>query len=43
MKYGIANYGMNVWYGGCFDAEERLQDLKKIGYEGLERCAATSR
>jgi len=42
MKYGIADYGMNVWYGGCFDAEERLQDLKNIGYEGLERCTATS-
>jgi len=24
MKFGIADYGMNVWDGGCFDIEERL-------------------
>lgn len=37
MKVGVADYGMNVWYGGCFDVEARLDDLKAIGYEGLER------
>ncbi len=42
MKYGIADYGMNVWYGGCFDIEARLDDLKGIGYEGLERLSAAS-
>ena len=37
MKIGIADYGMNVWYGGCYDIEQRLLDLKKIGYDGIER------
>jgi len=42
MKFGIADYGMNVWYGGCFDVEQRLIDLRGIGYQGLERLRATS-
>ena len=42
MKFGIADYGMNVWEGGCFDVEERLEGLKAIGYEGLERLRALS-
>lgn len=42
MKFGIADYGMNVWDGGCFDIEERLIGLKKIGYDGTERLAAVS-
>ncbi len=42
MKFGIADYGMNQWYGGCFDVERRLLDLKEIGYEGLERLRAAS-
>lgn len=42
MKYGIADYGMNVWDGGCFDIEERLLGLKQIGYEGTERLEAVS-
>lgn len=37
MKIGVADYGMNVWYGGCYDLETRLLDLKKIGYDGIER------
>jgi sugar phosphate isomerase/epimerase len=40
MKIGVADYGMNVWDGGCFDTEERLLRLKEIGYEGLERLEA---
>jgi sugar phosphate isomerase/epimerase len=40
MRYGIADYGMNVWDGALWDLEERLLGLKKIGYEGLERIAA---
>jgi sugar phosphate isomerase/epimerase len=39
MKFGIADYGMNQWDGGCFDLEQRLLDLKSIGYEGLERLS----
>lgn len=42
MKFGIADYGMNVWYGGMFDVEQRLADIKEIGYEGLERLHAVS-
>lgn len=37
MKFGIADYGMNVWDGGVFDYEERWRDLKSIGFEGIER------
>jgi len=40
MKYGVADYGMNVWDGGCFDIEERLIRLKEIGYQGVERLSA---
>ncbi|HUT23430.1 MAG TPA: sugar phosphate isomerase/epimerase [Sumerlaeia bacterium] len=40
MKFGVADYGMNVWYGGCFDIEKRLADIKEIGYEGTERLEA---
>ena len=43
MKVGIADYGMNVWDGGaCFDWEERLLQLRRIGYEGIERLTAAS-
>jgi inosose dehydratase len=37
MKIGVADYGMNVWDGGVFDFEQRLLDLKEIGYNGTER------
>ncbi|MBT3286722.1 MAG: sugar phosphate isomerase/epimerase [Victivallales bacterium] len=42
MKFGVADYGMNQWDGGCFDLEQRLLDLRSIGYEGLERLGAAS-
>jgi len=42
MKFGVADYGLNQWYGGCFDYEARLSALKEIGYDGLERIAALS-
>lgn len=42
MKYGIADYGMNVWDGGLYDLEERLEGLKEIGYNGIERLEAIS-
>lgn len=29
MKFGIADYGMNVWYGGCFDMEARLEAISR--------------
>lgn len=40
MKYGVADWGMNVYEGGLFDLEERLATLKKIGFNGLERLEA---
>ncbi|MFZ2654563.1 MAG: sugar phosphate isomerase/epimerase [Victivallales bacterium] len=42
MKIGVADYGMNVWYGGMYDIAARLSDLKKIGYDGIERLEAAS-
>ena len=42
MRFGVADYGMNVWDGGCFDVGARLEGLKRIGYDGLERLAANS-
>ncbi len=42
MKVGVADYGMNVWDGGLYDVEERLETLKGIGYDGTERCTAVS-
>jgi len=42
MKIGVADYGLNVWYGGDFDHERRLVELKGIGYEGTERLEALS-
>lgn len=41
MKVGIADYGMNVWYGGSFDIEARWHDIQAIGYDGLERLSAS--
>ena len=35
-KLGVADYGMDVWYGGCWNLEERLALLKSIGIEGIE-------
>ena len=42
MKYGVADYGMNVWFGGNYDLEDRLLNLKKIGFNGIERLEAES-
>lgn len=36
-KIGVADFGMNVWYGGFMDYESRMEAIKKIGYDGLER------
>ena len=42
MKYGVADYGINVWTGGAYDYEDRLLRLKEIGYEGTERISGTT-
>lgn len=41
MKFGIADYGVNVWDGGLYDIEERLTMLRDIGFNGTERLEAT--
>ncbi|MBN1865595.1 MAG: sugar phosphate isomerase/epimerase [Victivallales bacterium] len=41
MKIGVADYGMNVWHGGLYDIEGRLESLRGIGYDGIERLEAT--
>lgn len=42
MRFGVADYGINVWDGGCFDYEERWEKLKAIGYESSERLTVDS-
>ena len=42
MKFGIAEYGLNVWYGGDFDPPARWDDLKALGYDGVERIGAAT-
>ena len=37
MKFGVADWGLNVWDGGCYDFETRLEELREIGYNGTER------
>ncbi len=42
IKVGIADYGLNQWYGGMHDYEWRLNMLKEIGFDGIERLEAAS-
>ena len=37
VKFGVADYGIDVWEGGNNCLEQRLQKLKAIGYDGIER------
>ena len=39
---GVADYGMNVWYGGDFNLEQRLDLLKSCGIDGIEWLKASS-
>ena len=41
LKVGIADYGMNQWYGGFYDYEQRMDDIKALGFDGLERLCPT--
>jgi len=41
MKFGVADFGMNVWYGGLYDIEHRLLQLRQLGFNGTERLEAT--
>ena len=40
IKVGVADYGLNVWYGNLWDYKDRLTMLKKLGFDGLERLEA---
>ncbi len=42
IRFGVADYGMNVWTGGLYDIAERLELLREIGYAGTERLEAVS-
>lgn len=42
MKFGVADYGMNIRDGGRYDTEQRLIDLQDVGYHGIERLTASS-
>ena len=35
MKIGVADYGMNVWYGGQYDYLDRVKELRAIGFDGI--------
>lgn len=37
MKFGVADYGIDVWDGGRYDDQLRLEELRSIGYDGTER------
>ncbi len=36
LKFGVADYGMDVWDGGCYTLERRLELLKSCGFDGIE-------
>ncbi len=40
MQYFVADFGMNMYEGGLFDLENRLENVKKLGFSGLERLEA---
>lgn len=37
VKFGVADYGVDVWEGGNYCLEQRLLKLREIGYDGIER------
>ncbi len=42
IKFGVADYGLQVWYGNMYDYEERIDTVKKLGFDGLERLYTSS-
>ncbi|MBR5473382.1 MAG: TIM barrel protein [Clostridia bacterium] len=42
IKVGIADYGLNVWYGNMHDYEWRLKMLKELNFDGIERLEAAT-
>ena len=41
-KLGVADYGMDVWYGGNWNLQQRLELLKSIGVDGIEWLKAST-
>lgn len=39
IRVGVADYGMNCYYGGFYDYAVRMDALKSIGYDGIERLS----
>ena len=39
LKFGIADYGMNVWFSANHDYEKRPEKLKAIGCNSIERLS----
>lgn len=37
IKVGVADYGLNQWYGGNYGYADRLEMLKRVGFDGIER------
>ena len=42
IKVGVADYGLNVWYGNMHDYEWRLKMLKELDFDGIERLEAAN-
>ncbi len=40
IKVGVADYGLNCWYGANYDYRDRFALLKETGFDGLERLEA---
>ncbi len=40
IKIGVADYGLNCWYGALYDYADRFEMLKSLGFDGLERLEA---
>lgn len=41
-KYGVADYGLKVWYGNFYDYDERIDFVRSLGFDGLERLYTTT-
>ena len=41
-KIGVADYGMDVWFGGNYNLEQRSRKLKAIGIDGIEWLQASN-
>ena len=40
MRFGVADYGLGVWDGGCYDLENELAMIRRVGFDGVERLSA---